>query len=78
MPTTPLFPLPEGLEMTDVQRDSRRSRGMCDLTALQFTLPTVFDVFICYPQLLPKAPSGSAMYWSSYPVDLEHSKVLLS
>src|SRR5436309_12275071 len=30
-------------------RNSRRSRGVCNLTTRKFVLPTVFDVFVCHP-----------------------------
>src|SRR2546421_3835705 len=29
-------------------RGGRRSRGMCDLTARKFTLPTMLDIVICH------------------------------
>jgi|GEM_PF-2860812 hypothetical protein len=45
MPTTPLFPLPEGLEMTSIS-ETAGELLVCDLTPNHVALSAVFDPFV--------------------------------
>ncbi len=49
MPTTPLFPLPEGLEMTSISQTAEEVLRPCHLTPLEFALPAVCDAFLYHP-----------------------------
>ena len=60
------------------EQDGRRSGCVCDLLPLQFTLPTVCDVFIRRSQLVQQASPGSALHRSSHSIGVDGPQVLLS
>ena len=54
MPSSLLFPLPDGLAHYRCERHPRGSSGTCDLVPSHITMSNVFDTFLCYPQLVPQ------------------------
>ncbi|MHB8597171.1 MAG: hypothetical protein ACYDER_10200 [Ktedonobacteraceae bacterium] len=44
MPTTPLLPLPDGLEITSIS-----VAGSYHLEPHEFAVSTLFDSIVCYP-----------------------------
>ena len=49
-----------------------------DLVPLQFTLPALFDAFVCHSQLVPQTSQGSALRGSSHSIGVHGPQVLLS
>src|SRR6266487_2479134 len=60
------------------QRYTGRTARPCELAPPQFTLPALFNAFVCHAQFVPPASPGSALHWSSYSFAAHSPKVLLS
>jgi hypothetical protein len=78
MPSTPLFPLPEGLAHYLCERHTRRGSSEGDLSSDNLSLSTLFDPLLGHSQLVPQETPGSSVCRSSQSAAAFGEKVLLS
>ena len=77
MPTTPLFPLPEGLEITAISEATEEVIVRVTSARRTRVLPTLFYPFFVHSQLLPPETTRSALCWPPHSFVSERTKVLL-
>ena len=77
MPTTLLYPLPEGLAHHLHQRDARRGARAGHLAPRAVTLSALLDILNCCSHLLSPPPIGSALCRMTYTTAPDHEEGLL-